>query len=267
MRHAARIALAVLAAVACTRTRASPDPAPSAPTAIAATDAAVAPFDGAPAPAAAIGADAAAAPPDDDVLPPGMTAWTDPPVLAKLATDCAWEPAASMTAPQDESSTRRTPLSCEFLFEQSCVPAPCLNDQEEKCKPACSKACDACGARCKDACAACKRACTDDACKLACASTCGRCRQACVSEADRCVSGTCNAARVRCEKNLAQLFQKNRAACQKACGPASLCPPKCSELPEAKQAACWATCRERFVAAGCPEVFYATCVMAGTLDN
>jgi hypothetical protein len=262
-RDAAPIALAVLATVACTRTRASPDPAP---TSIARNDAGAARLDVAPAPAAAIGADATAEP-ADDVLPPGMTAWTDPPVLAKLAADCAWEPAASTTAPQDGSSTRRTPLSCEFLFEQSCVPAPCLNDQEEKCKPACSKSCDACGARCKDACAACKRACKDDGCNAACAKTCGQCRQACVREADRCVSGTCNAGRIRCEKNLAQLLQKNRAACQKACGPASFCPPTCSDLPEAKQAACWTSCRARFVATGCPEVFYATCVMAGTLDN
>jgi hypothetical protein len=262
-----------LVAVACSHTegatRARSEPAPSA--ADDARSAAISapggprPSDGpgANAPSAASPADtrsAAASPAalSDD----GARAWTDASVLAELARDCGWTPHED-AAEQSEASSRTSPLSCKFLLEQSCVPDPCLDEQEEKCKPACTKTCGACGDKCVKGCTKCKAGCTDDACKLACAKQCGECRQACVAEADRCATGTCNAAREKCTKDRQALYVAHRAACNKACPIAGSCPGDCSAKSETQRDACWKQCERSFVASGCPRTFYGYCVMAG----
>ena len=203
--------------------------------------------------------------PSDPPWAPNAKAWTDPLVVAALARDCAWEPPEARGDTDDP--LRRNALSCVFLVEQSCVPNPCIQDQEDTCKPACAKTCDACGGRCTEGCTACKRSCADDACRLACARTCAGCRQACVRGADRCATGTCNAARVQCDKVRRALQVQHRGACAKACPMASQCPPACSGLPEGQQQACWDGCKKRFLALGCPETFLGTCMIAGSLDR
>ncbi len=193
------------------------------------------------------------------------SAWTDPAVVASLASDCGWTPPKSDA--ESTSDSRRGALSCEFLVEQSCVPDPCLTEQEEKCKPVCAKTCASCGTRCAVACTTCKSPCRDDACRLRCATTCGQCRQGCVADADRCATGTCGAAHARCATEKNALFKKHAAACKKVCAAAADCPGRCSAEPEEKQAACWTACKTRFVAGGCPEIFYGTCMMAGSLEG
>jgi hypothetical protein len=252
-------AFAALVIVACshteTATPARPEPAPRAPDATA-------PAAALPAEPVAHSADASpAAASDDDAHV--AKAWTDASVLAELARDCAWAPPED-AVDQSDTSSRANPLSCKFLFEQSCVPNPCLDEQEEKCKPACTKTCGACGDKCVKGCTKCKTGCADDACKLACAKQCGECRQGCVAEADRCATGTCNAAREKCSKDRHASYLAHRAACDKACPVAANCPGDCSAKSAAQQDACWKQCQQSFVAAGCPRTFYGFCVMAGS---
>ena len=83
---------------------------------------------------------------------------------------------------------------------------------------------------------------------------------------DRCETGTCNAARERCEKDRHALLAKHKAECDRVCARAGDCPGTCSALPERQQGACWASCKARFIAGGCPATFYGTCVMAGALE-
>jgi hypothetical protein len=255
------LAFLALLPFACTRTAEPPSVATPAPTP-------------APSPAAVLAASAATAASATpaasngatrpDAAPPprkAIVAWTDPEAVAELTLDCAWQPSDAEQTTDENATNRYNPLSCKFLYEQSCVPDPCLEVQEEKCKPTCAATCGACGERCSATCTACKRACTDDGCKRACATSCGACRQSCVQAADRCVTGTCGAARERCNAARDALLAKHRRACEKACEPASQCPGPCSE--EGDPSACMARCRKRFVAGGCPDEFFSVCVMSG----
>lgn len=260
MRSLALLALAVMP-FACTRRAESPPIAAHA----TAPGGATASLPSASGPVAAPSAPAASpsAPPRDagPPAPPAPASWKDEAIVAELARDCAWEPPADDSSRDETPSGRPNLLSCKFLFEQSCVPDPCLDVQEETCKPKCTAGCDACGKRCVTGCGSCKRACQDDACKRACAASCGACRDACVGAADRCVTGGCGAAREKCNAARAASLAKHKRACAKVCQMASECPGTCSAGGD--MSGCMAACRTRFLAGGCPSEFFGTCVMGG----
>jgi hypothetical protein len=154
------VVLLVLAA-ACTQAKQAPPLGPSGP--------------GAP-------ASASIQPDPPAPIEPVTGAWTDPEVLAQLAQDCHWAPAAKRS---DWS-----PFSCETLLEQTCNYDEC-DAQKDQCLPLCKATCDGCGDDCVKGCDACKSACKDEACRGTCAARCGTCRQTCLREKDHCASAEC----------------------------------------------------------------------------
>jgi hypothetical protein len=189
--------------------------------------------------------------------PRGASAWTDAVITDRLTKDCAWEPPVTSSA--DEPS----PLACSLELEQSCLPDPCFDDDQQTCKPACKKACGDCAATCTKDCQSCKHLCADEGCRHACAATCGSCRQACLSVKDRCASGTCGQAYSACRKKLTEDWK--RSTCKVVCPRVSQCAIACRTDDNVEK--CTAGCRKRLMA-GCPERFLGMCLVGAdpTID-
>lgn len=198
-------------------------------------------------------APAAAGPPAAATPPPGKPAarsaavieerpksWTDPQVVRELEKSCAFDPDKIKDA--DEKARwlgpiemgESSPLSCQAAFDQSCVYDPCWTQQEDKCKPACTKACLSCGAACVAPCEACKQACTDGACKTRCAQQCAACHETCVRQNDRCSTGTCTEEYKRCGVDLKKSWKKNN--CKQVCRTYTTCAERCGgdDYPDEK---------------------------------
>jgi hypothetical protein len=203
-------------------------------------------YDAGSAPAALVMVDAA---PKAPVAGPGMAAWTDPDVVAELTKSCRFEP------PKPDDTYEASPLSCEAgMFGQSCAYDPCFNDNQDKCKPKCKRACDSCAAKCTDACESCKRPCKDEDCKKACATTCGACRQECVAANDRCISGTCGEEYDECRNRWRAHYKKSK--CAAACPTFKECFNGCTS--DHWDGPCVQKCRAK-VRSVCPDDLLSLC--------
>lgn len=238
--------LLLLSASACTGAQSGPGAHPEAPpVASALAKPAAAP------PTAR--ADVAAADAGD---PEDAKAWTDPAVAERLAADCRWRPTRGADKPYRES-----PLACGLDFEQSCVADPCFDDDQERCKPACVKTCQACGDGCASTCESCKAGCADDACRRACAARCGECHAACLREEDRCKTGTCGQAFAACHARLGAEWRRGgcTAECERVYDCAAACEDKNPLGP------CATACATKHMRR-CPKRFATWCV-AGAAPN
>lgn len=169
---------------------------PARPEAVAAAVDAAAPEAGPP---------SAPATPDESKL-----AWTDAPLVDRLAKDCKYVPVSA--------TGKDGLLSCSGkLFYQACVADPCYTENQGKCMPRCEKACTSCDATCTTGCEACKAKCAagDAACAKQCATTCAGCKQECLAAKDRCGSGTCGAEYTECAKKIPAAYKAT--GCPKAC--------------------------------------------------
>ncbi len=142
----------------------------------------------------------------DSGSPSSVSAWTDPPMIAALREDCAFDPLRLSKDRQTEifgNGWSANALMCRGATDdQSCVYDPCFEGAESTCKSDCSKECDSCDDACVSSCFACKANCTDDVCRNACAPTCAQCKQSCLTKEDRCRTGKCGQAYADCRKKL-----------------------------------------------------------------
>ncbi|MGH7283285.1 MAG: hypothetical protein ACRELY_17300, partial [Polyangiaceae bacterium] len=133
-------------------------------------------------------------------------AWTDPPIIAKLETDCAFDPAKLSEAQQKEmfgTGWGFRSLECGGDgFDQSCVYDPCFEGDGRTCKIECTKTCGTCADACTGTCMACKANCQDDVCRKACAPDCAKCKQDCLTSEDKCQSGKCTTVYEACRDKL-----------------------------------------------------------------
>ncbi|HET9933680.1 MAG TPA: hypothetical protein VFQ35_23405 [Polyangiaceae bacterium] len=210
-------------------------------------------------------AGASAAPPPAPAQAGEPSAWTDPAVVAALALDCNFKPAAP--APDEPEPS---PLSCASgLYEQSCIYDPCYSTNQGECAPRCQKACDACSEQCSAGCGRCKARCTDDACRHECATACASCKQECLATKDRCATGTCGAEYKACIEQLTKRWVAS--GCEKTCKAYRDCTDKCQAGPACTSSedekAC-STCTDRCagqVKRGCPKEFVEMCLFNGGL--
>jgi hypothetical protein len=162
------------------------------------------------------------------------SSWTDPRVLAELAKSCAFNPdklkkSARAKWTGDLSDGGTSVMSCDAGYEQSCVPDPCNDDMNNKCRPRCQKSCTSCGTACVTTCETCKSGCTDEACRQSCARGCAECRQECVRQRDRCATGTCSAQYKECDRKRKAAWKRNN--CPKVCSDFKECKERCEKKP------------------------------------
>lgn len=175
------------------------------------------------------------------------SSWTDPRVLRELTKSCAFDPDDLPPAQRGRwigelDADDESPLSCNVAMEQSCVYDPCFEEEEEACKPACTKTCQGCGKGCAARCEECKGGCKDDACRKACARGCGKCREACVRTRDRCATATCTAQYKVCRQKLRTSWRKNR--CPQKCKTFQACEARCSKKKGPAETACSEACKQ-----------------------
>lgn len=175
--------------------------------------------------------------------------WSDPRVLDELTRSCAFDPdqlpeGKAQAWLGDRGPGDSSPLSCTAELDQSCEFDPCF-DEQEACKPGCTKACGACGSTCVKGCESCKSACKDLACRKSCATKCASCREACVRQRDRCATGTCTEVYKQCRLKLRATWEKN--GCARACKPYVACQTRCSESK--KDQDCMKLCKKHEVKA------------------
>lgn len=211
-----------------------------------------APVTSAPPGAASAHPSASASAPAPPEPPPA--AWTDAPIVAELAKDCAYAPPGVEKMDEDASV-----LACAGgLFAQACVADPCYAQDQEDCKPKCQRTCNTCSSACVTACTACKKPCKDDACKAACAATCGACKQGCLTAKDRCATGTCGQRYKQCSDGLVAKWKSS--GCAPACKKYNACQSACPEGAGAD--ACFDKCRATLSKA-CPAPLAGMCMFNG----
>jgi hypothetical protein len=183
----------------------------------------------APQPSAAASASADFVDAESD-QPAKVSAWTDPPIVEKLQTDCAFDPRKMTDAERKELFENvygADELMCfANAFDQSCAYDPCHEKDLYDCRRGCLNACDACSDTCMSSCFSCKANCLDGVCRHACAPTCAQCKQTCLTNADQCRSGKCEQVFDDCHKrldaswkaqNCASLCRLQYSPCTDAC--------------------------------------------------
>lgn len=164
--------------------------------------------------------------------------WTDPRVIDALIRSCSADVASLV--PQ-EGPGDPNPLSCAPAEDQSCESDPCFDEQESKCKPRCTKACERCSKPCVARCESCKKGCSDDACRKGCAVQCAGCREACTKASDRCGTGGCAAGYKQCRARMKAAWKKN--GCPAACKTYVACEDQCyKKNKDAEDRACIEAC-------------------------
>ena len=164
-----------------------------------------------------------------------ISAWTDPPIVERLESDCAFDPGKLSEAQREEMFDTKwgfRALECGGDgFDQSCVYDPCFEGDGRTCKADCTKACGTCADACTGSCMACKANCQDDVCRKACATSCATCKQGCLTGEDTCRSGKCTAAYEACRDKLAKDWKAN--GCAATCTTFIPCRDACYETMEA----------------------------------